>query len=154
QQTEKQRAAHDRCGGSIMQNIKTILIGATICASVLLAALSPLAACPFCSAPTLTFAEQYAKADAAVLFKWLSGEMPAKEKLGSTSYEIVQVARTPLKSIEKGKKITLERYRVGKPGDLALLFGSRTKGDGLEWGSPLDVTEQSYKYIVEAPPAD
>src|SRR5262249_9810550 len=37
---------------------------------------------------------------------------------------------------------------------LALLFGSRTKGDGLEWGSPLDVTEQSYKYIVEAPPAD
>lgn len=94
-----------------MRIVKTLLAGAAICAAVLFAALSPLpaTACPFCSAPTLTLAEQYAKADAAVLAKWLSGEMPGKERLGSTTYEIVQVARTPLKSVEKGKKITLER---------------------------------------------
>ena len=35
--------------------------------------------------------------------------MPSKDKLGSTSYEIVQVARAPQKSVEKGKKITIER---------------------------------------------
>jgi len=139
-----------------MKKLTAILCGAVVCAATVLAVLAPVpvSACPFCSAPTLTLAEQFSKADAAILVKWLSGEMPSKDKLGSTSYEIVEIARTPLKSIEKGKKITIERYRAGKPGELALLFGSRTKGDNLEWGSPLDVTEQSYKYIVEAPPAD
>jgi hypothetical protein len=139
-----------------MRFVKTLLAGVAVCAVIPLALLSPLpvAACPFCSAPTLTLAEQYAKADAAVLAKWLSGEMPGKDRLGSTTFEIVQVARSPFKSVEKGKKVTLERYRAGKPGDLALLFGSRTKGETLEWGSPLDVTEPCYTYVVEAPSAD
>src|SRR5579863_9487924 len=99
-----------------MKTLKTILCGAVFCAAMFLAALAPVpvSACPFCSAPTLTLAEQYSKADAAILVKWLSGEMPSKDKLGSTSYEVVEVARTPLKSIEKGKKITIERYRAAK----------------------------------------
>lgn len=120
---------------------------------------APGAACPFCSAPSLTLGEQYARADAAVLVEWVSGEMQAKDRLGSTTYEIVQVARKPGKAnegktIEKGKKITLERYRAGKRGDLLLLLGSRLKGDALEWGSPLDVSADCYNYIVDAPSLD
>ncbi|HTI50758.1 MAG TPA: hypothetical protein VL475_07400 [Planctomycetaceae bacterium] len=128
---------------------------------MLLAALAVLAAypvaieaCPFCSAPTLTLTEQFTKADAAVLVQWVGGELPKEDRPGNTVYEILQVARAPFKSLEKGKKITLDRYRTGKKGDLALLLGSRAKEEVIEWGSPLDVTEASYNYIVKAPGPD
>ena len=142
-----------------MRYAKPLLFGAFVCSLAALALLAPTpaGACPFCSAPSLTLSEQYAKADAAILGQWISGEMATREKLGSTTYEIVQVARTPFKAgengkaIEKGKQITLERYRAGKKGDLTLLLGSRSKGDSIEWGSPLDVSAASYNYIVEGP---
>jgi len=147
-----------------MRFVKPVLCGAIVVSLAAWALLAPTAAvaCPFCSAPSLTLSEQFAKADAAILGQWISGEMSNKERLGSTTYEIVQVARTPFKSvengkgengkaIEKGKQITLERYRAGKKGDLALLLGSRSKGENIEWGSPLDVSATSYNYIVDAP---
>lgn len=139
-----------------MRYANRVLPGSLLCAAVMVTAFVPvpIAACPFCGPPQLTLSEQYAKADAAVLVQWVSGEMPSKDKLGSTTYEIVQIARTPVKSLEKGKKISLERYRAGKKGDSAILFGSRARGESLEWGSPMDVSEQGYKYIVEAPGAD
>lgn len=109
-------------------------------------------ACPFCSAPTLTLTEQYAKADAAVLVQWAGGEKPEKDLAGNTVFEVVQVLRDPAKNLEKGKRITLERYRAGKKGDLSLLMGS--KGEVLEWGSPLEVTETAFNYVVQAPPPE
>ncbi|HLJ10577.1 MAG TPA: hypothetical protein VKU82_05280 [Planctomycetaceae bacterium] len=127
---------------------------ALVCILVAMAGFGPVpttVACPLCSAPSLTLSEQLAKADVVILAQWVSGETPEKEKLGSTSYEIVNAARTPVKSVEKGKKITLDRYRAGKKGSLSLLLGTRTKGETIEWSSPLDVTEKSYAYIVEAP---
>ncbi|MFN0052585.1 MAG: hypothetical protein ACKV0T_10355 [Planctomycetales bacterium] len=126
----------------------------TIAVSALALVPDTVRGCPFCSAPSLTLSEQFSKADAAVLVKWVGGEMPKAEQPGSTTYEIVEAPRTPFKSVAKGKKITLERYRAGKKGSLALLFGSRTKGEVIEWGGPLEVTETSYKYIAEAPAAD
>jgi hypothetical protein len=48
-----------------------------------------------------------------------------------------------------GGRITLARHRAGKPGDLFLLTGSR--GTSIEWGSPLEVTETSFNYMVQAP---
>lgn len=145
-----------------MRYAKPLLLGAFVVslAAWALLAPTPAAACPFCSAPSLTLSEQYAKADAAILGQWVSGEMSTREKLGSTTYEIVQVARTPFKTgesgkaIEKGKQITLERYRAGKKGDLTLLLGTRSKGESVEWSSPLDVSVASYNYIVEAPSQD
>ena len=139
-----------------MRTLVSRFVGIVVPLIVALGISAPLAAraCPFCSAPSLTLGEQFSKADAAVLVQWVSGEMPTKDKLGSTTYEIVRVARTPLKSIEKGKKLTVERYRAGKKGDLSLLLGSRARSDFLEWGSPLDVTAAGYDYIVEAPPGD
>ncbi|MSR58229.1 MAG: hypothetical protein EXS05_11200 [Planctomycetaceae bacterium] len=122
-------------------------------AAFAVAALMPVSAraCPFCSAPSLTLSEQFAQADSAVLVKWVGGKMPKDDEPGSTQYEVVDVARSPFKWVEKGYKLTLEHYRTGKKGSLALLLGSRTKGDLIEWGAPLDATETVYKYIVEAP---
>ena len=107
------------------------------------------AACPFCSAPMLTLSEQYSKADAALLVQWASATPSEKNKPGTTTYQIVQVLRDPLKSYEKGASIKLDRHRAGKPGDLSLLLGS--KAEIIEWGSPLDVSETMLNYIVQAP---
>jgi len=51
--------------------------------------------------------------------------------------------------LHAGDHITLARYRAGKPGDLFLLMG--TKGTVIEWSSPLEVTEASFQYIIQAP---
>ncbi|MGQ0633837.1 MAG: hypothetical protein ACT4QC_04445 [Planctomycetaceae bacterium] len=108
-------------------------------------------ACPFCSEPMLTLAEQFAKADAAVLVEWVSAEMPKQEKPGHTVWKIVQAAKAPSASIAKGREITLDRFRAGKPGDRALVFGSRLKEDQIEWGVPLDISADAYGYVVQAP---
>ncbi len=150
-----------------MRCAKPLLLIACVFSLGTLALLGPthVAACPSCGPPQMTLSEQFAKAEAAVLAQWVSGEMSTREKLGSTTYEILQVARTPAKSsdsgkgdsakgIEKGKQLSLERYRAGKKGDLVLILGSRLRSDSIEWGSPLDVTVASYNYIVEAPALD
>lgn len=135
-------------------------------------------ACPFCAAPSLTLAEQLAKSDAGVLVQWVGAEKPTKESIGSTTYAIVEIARQPGKTaeaavkkskfdiegavstekpqgvppkLEKGKKITLERFREGKEGDLSLLLGSLTPSGVIEWGNPLEVTEALYQYMIQAP---
>ena len=106
-------------------------------------------ACPFCSAPEMTLAEQFFQADLALLGKWKGGEPAKGEKPGTTEYEIVEVSRDPLKTLKAGDMLTLPRHRAGKPGDLCLLLG--TKGTTVEW-VPLDVTEEGYKYIAQSPP--
>ena len=111
-------------------------------------------ACPFCGPPSMTLTEQLSKADAAVLVEWTGGTVPKDENAGTTTFAIVEVARAPSKSVAKGKKIVLDRYRAGKAGDLALIVGSRTKGELIEWGSPIDVSKAVYRYIIEAPPAE
>jgi hypothetical protein len=126
---------------------------------------TPVAGCPFCSAPSLTLSEQLAQADAAVLVEYVEGQKPApasaetaggagsspakKRVDASTTYRIREVIHGPREILKKGDSITLARYRAGKKGDLFILTG--TKGTTIEWSSPLEVTEASYKYIAEAP---
>ncbi len=109
------------------------------------------AMCPFCDAPEPSLAEQLSQADAAVLVQWKSAEPANAEKqtFGSTTFAVVNIVRQPGGDFTKDSTITLDRYRPGKPGELFLLMG--TKVDGIEWGSPLEVTETSFKYITESP---
>jgi hypothetical protein len=108
-------------------------------------------ACPFCSAPSLTLTEQLTQSDAAVLATW-SGGTPAKgQEGGSTEYEVLEVVQQPAGGkLAKGSKVSLVRYRVGKKGDLFLLLG--TKGGAvIDWGSPMEVTKESFAYMKNAP---
>lgn len=107
--------------------------------------------CPFCSAPSLTLSEQVAQSDAVVLVKWTGGQQGSLSAPGSTDFEVVDVAfqREGLK-LAKGRKIVLERYRVAKPGDEFLLFGTKVE-EAIEWGSPLEVSKTAYEYIRSAP---
>ncbi len=113
-------------------------------------AVQPALACPFCSAPSLTLTEQVDQADAVVLAEWTSAKKAEDPKeTGSTAYTIKQVVKGGSESIKAGEKITLARYRVGKPGDLFLLMG--TSGTSIEWGSPLEVSESSFNYLAQSP---
>lgn len=114
-----------------------------------LSATSAAKCCPFCSAPSLTLSEQLTQADAAVLVQWVDGKAPEEKTAGSTTYSIIEVSRGPKDKLKKDDKITVPRYRAGKKGDLFLLFG--TKDKDIEWSSPLEVTEATYQYIVQAP---
>ena len=106
--------------------------------------------CPFCEAPSLTLSEQIAQSDAVLLVQWVKGTKRAKDTAARTVYEVVQVVRVPKKTkLKKGSRITLDRYRAGKKGDLFLLSG--VQGNTIEWGSPLEVSETSFNYIVQSP---
>ena len=109
-------------------------------------------ACPFCSAPSLTLTEQLTQADAAVLVKWVDGKPPTEKSAGSTTYSIVEVSRGSKETLKKDDKLTVPRYRAGKKDDLFLLFG--TKDKEIDWSSPLEVTEVTYQYIVQAPSSE
>lgn len=106
-------------------------------------------ACPFCSAPSLTLSEQLTQADAAVLVKWVDGKPPTEKSAGTTTYSIVQISRGSKETLKVNDKLTVPRYRAGKKDDLFLLFG--TKDKEIDWSSPLEVTEITYQYIVQAP---
>lgn len=125
-----------------------------VCAGALVVAPAAMAlSCPFCSAPSLTLAEQVAQSDAVALVQWAGGTKADEKSPGTTIYQVVQVVKQPAgnkaAAVAKGDKIELTRYRAGKPGDLFLLMG--TLGTVLEWNSPLEVTETSFNYIVQAP---
>jgi hypothetical protein len=135
---------------------------AVVAASLFTPSVAP--ACPFCSAPSLTLAEQVAQSDAAVLVQWASGEKPGSDSeasedseqvsapgrsLGSTTYEVIEVLRGSGDDLKKGGRVTIPRYRAGQKGDLFLLLG--TRGAQMDWGSPMEVTETSYNYMKQAP---
>ncbi|WP_437201102.1 hypothetical protein [Planctomicrobium sp. SH664] len=118
-----------------------------------MASILPVAtACPFCSAPSLTLAEQLDAAQAGILVQWVGGKPADREKsfIGETEYEILQVVRDETQKLEKGKTVTLDRFRTGNKGDLYLLLGTVVDG-AIEWSTPLEVTETSFNYIVQAP---
>ena len=128
------------------RSILTTALAATLTLSL---AVAPVLSCPFCSAPSLTLAEQLAQADAAVLVQWADGTKPTETSAGTTVYEIKQIVRNHKDALKVGDRITLPRYRASKVGDLFMLMGS--KGTAIEWGSPLEVSEASFNYIAQAP---
>jgi hypothetical protein len=108
--------------------------------------------CPFCSAPSQTLAEQVAQADGVCLVQFVSGEPAKDQDPGTSTYEVVQVVKSPKDSIRKGDHIHLARFRAGKAGDLFLVMGTRAgKENTIEWGSPTEITEPAFAYVAQAP---
>ena len=115
------------------------------------AATSAALSCPFCEAPSLTLTEQLNQADVAVLVQYVESKAADREKgfAGETTYEVVDVVHDAAENYKHGGRIKLDRDRAAKRGDLFLLLG--TKGNGVEWASPLEVSEASFQYIKQAP---
>lgn len=106
-------------------------------------------ACPFCSAPSLTQAEQVSQSDAVILVEWLSGKKTDGKVPGTTNYKIKKIVKGSKATMKVGGTLTLSPYRPGKSGQLFLLMGRKTVN--VEWGTPLEVSEASFKFIANAP---
>ena len=131
--------------------LKSLAIAAMIVATTISPAQANNFCCPFCGVAQMTLSEQLASADSAVLVQWVGGEKDTEAKPGNTVYQIQQVVKGP-KTLAKDQKITLDRYRTGKAGDLFVVLGTDLgDGKGLEWGSPLEVSETSFNYMAHAP---
>ncbi|MFO0919358.1 MAG: hypothetical protein U0872_13730 [Planctomycetaceae bacterium] len=129
------------------------LSAAMLCA--LAATSSALAApgCPFCPPTQPTFSEQLAESDAACLVKWVSvSETKSGDEIGSatTTFEVVEPVRTGNGKLSPGTKITVDFLRMGRPGELFVLFG-KTEETGIGWSAPVEVAEDSFQYIRQAP---
>ncbi len=135
-----------------MNALRTIALTTLLSLSLVSATAHSAHCCPFCSAPSLTLTEQLTQADAAVLVQWVDGKPPEEKAAGSTTYMVVEVARGPKDKIKKDEKITVPRFRAGKKGDLFLLTGVKDKE--IDWQAPLEVSEASYQYIVQAPSSE
>ncbi len=106
-------------------------------------------ACPFCSAPSLTLTEQLEQADGAALVQWIAAIKPGESDAGTTEYEVVQTVKSKEAGMKQGDRVTLSRYRKGSKGELFLLLGEMDKE--LDWGSPMEITETGYQYLIQAP---
>jgi hypothetical protein len=111
-----------------------------------------LAACPFCSAPSMTLAEQLNSSDAFVIATYTKGEKPLPEEqgIGKAFYTIKEVIKTPKgRMLEVDEKVEIEGYREGTPGDLVSITG--TEGSVIAWGSPTAMTPAALEYMKHTP---
>jgi len=131
-------------------------------------------ACPFCSAPQLTLAEQIAQSDAAVIAEWQSGVAPDFDAgtPGSTTYRIEKVIKSSAAELAVDQTITVKEYFPGEQKQFALLIGNQDLGVSqwietfqslmcrqvpavmaveLNWLSPLDISPQGFEYVANAP---
>jgi hypothetical protein len=133
----------------ISQRVLVLLAaGLSLAASVVTQAVG----CPFCSAPSQTLAEQVAQADGVCLVQFVKGEPAKDQDPGTSTYEVLQVVKSPKDSVKKGDHINLARFRAGKAGDLFLVMGTRAgKENAIEWGSPTEITEPAFAYVAQAP---
>lgn len=135
----------------MLRSIRHLLAAGALLGAIAWLSSTTTLACPFCSAPSLTLTEQLTQSDAAALVTWSGGTPAQGQDGGSTEYEVLEVVQQPAGGkLAKGSKVSLVRYRAGKKGDLFLLLG--TKGGAvIDWGSPMEVTKESFAYMKNAP---
>ena len=84
--------------------------------------------------------------------RFVKGEPAKDQDPGTSTYEVLQVVKSPNNSVKKGDHINLARYRAGKAGDLFLVMGTRAgKENAVEWGSPTEITEPAFAYVARRP---
>jgi hypothetical protein len=111
--------------------------------------------CPFCKAPTPTLAEQVAQADGVCLVQFVQGEPARDQDPGSSTFEVLEVLKTPKDAVKKGEHIKRAQACAAKAGDLFLVMGTRAgNGNKIEWGTPTEITEPGFAYVAQAPPPE
>ena len=107
------------------------------------------AACPFCSAPSLTLSEQAAQSDVVLLAEWKSGTKDVNDDgtdEAATVFEVKKVLKGPLKV---GDTIKQAGYQPASEGELFLLTG--LGDDVVQWDIPAPFSEAAYDYLAGAP---
>ncbi|HTU25138.1 MAG TPA: hypothetical protein VMF30_07060 [Pirellulales bacterium] len=115
-----------------------------------LAALSA-AACPFCAAVSLTFCEEIAGADAAVIAKLVKPAPPVSANnptdVGKAQFEIVERLKGD-KSLAVGKKLEVIYFGDSPVGTLMLITG--VDPANLNWSTPIAISPKARDYLAKA----
>lgn len=111
---------------------------------------SPVRACPFCSAPSKTLSEQVSDASALLEVTWESAKDAQQTDVGSTTFRILKVIKQAKDEFSVNDLITLPRYRPGEKTDRYLLFGNAA-GTELDWQPPVAASQSLVEYLQNAP---
>src|SRR6516162_8581402 len=84
--------------------------GVFLIAIAVLSSARVTSACPICGVPTVTLAERFARADAALLVEWVSAQPARGTDSESTTYEIVQVQRDPAETYKAGGRVEVPKF--------------------------------------------
>jgi hypothetical protein len=113
------------------------------------------AACPFCSAVSLTFSEEIANSQVAVIAKLVQppprpqGDAAANNSLdvAKAKFEIVKILKGEK---ELGAKRTIETVYFGDSpvGSTFLIMG--IDPPAINWGTPIAITERGQAYVAKA----
>lgn len=110
-------------------------------------------ACPFClGSQPLTLRERMDTPDAALLVKWVSGDVGNIDQNvpASTTFDILQVKRG---DFQVGESFTIDRYQDGKPGERFLISGNAVD-DLITWDRAIPLAEKGWHYINSLPSSE
>lgn len=134
--------------------ISSIIVAVSLAAAVVA---SPARACPFCSAVSLTFAQEIAQSQAAVIARLV--EPPPASALAATADGPLPKAKFAVVEVLKGGDLVAEAGLMGpdaktietimleeKPvGTLFLLMG--VEPPNLVWSSPIRLSDRAVEYL-------
>ena len=112
----------------------------------------PLAACPFCSAIALTFAEEMNGADVAVIARLV--ELPPENKKSATfgsdakaKFEILEVLKGE-KALGKSRKFDALYFGREPVGGTFLVMG--VEPPAINWATPVPISERGRVYLAKS----
>ncbi len=116
-------------------------------------AVRPAAACPFCSAISLTFGEEINGSDVAVIAKLV--ELPPEAKEGNSlagsdikaKFEVVDVLKGE-KALGKTRKFEALYFGKQPVGSLMLVLG--VEPPNVNWSTPIALSERGRDYLLQS----
>jgi hypothetical protein len=130
------------------------LLMAGIVVAVVSSASRPAGACPFCSAVSLTFSEEIANAQVAVIAKLV--EPPPRPQADATSnsldvvkakFEVVKILKGD-KELGKNRKIETVYFGDSPAGTTFLIMG--IDPPTINWGTPIAISPRGQEYVAKA----
>ena len=142
------------------KSLRPVLLGATLAAGMLLLAVSPARACPFCGSVQSTLAQDITGADVAVIARLVALPPPTESKDGELNVA-PPIAKFAVLEVLKGAaalgsaKLVESPFFDDKPlGGEYLILGAQPPA--IVWAPPYSLTPRSHKYIsqiVKLPPS-
>ncbi|MBM4076056.1 MAG: hypothetical protein FJ267_10465, partial [Planctomycetes bacterium] len=109
--------------------------------------------CPFCGPTGPTYCQRLADCDVALKVSWVSLEINEQEQSESTQFTINEIVRNGNPPFKIDDKVEIPFARDGKPGDPFLILAKRDE-DSWTWELPIELNDERYAYIQQAPPPE
>lgn len=132
-------------------NHRVLIAGLALLTFAATATQTAQALCPGCDAPSTTLTEQVELSAHLLLGKYKTGSKPTAETAGTSTFEIISVAKSRGDLFEAGQSIELPQYIAGKSDGLYILMGPDDKL--IDWHIPAEASEDSWQYVSNLPPS-